>query len=226
MAVNVIMLGPPGAGKGTQAERVARTRGIPKISTGDILREAVHHHTAVGESVQAVMNRGELVSDDVMIGIVTERLARADVKNGFVLDGFPRTVAQAAALDQLMAGRDPLIVLDIVVPESELARRLGMRMICEDCGTNADGREATPGRCGKCNGRLVQRADDNSAVVLERFKIYQRATKPLVEFYCGRATFRSIDGAQAADSVTADLAAAIEAVGNGRLNAASGGNTR
>jgi adenylate kinase len=99
-------------------------------------------------------------------------------------------------------------------------------MICEDCGTNADGREPTPGHCGKCNGRLVQRADDSSAVVLERFKIYQRATKPLVEFYCGRATFRSINGAQAADSVTADLAAAIEAVGNGRLNAASGGNTR
>ena len=220
------MLGPPGAGKGTQAERVARTRGIPRISTGDILRDAVHHHTAMGESVQAVMDRGELVSDDVMIGIVTERLGRPDAERGFVLDGFPRTVAQAAALDRLMAGRDPLIVLDIVVPESELARRLGSRMICEDCGTNADGHEATPGRCGKCGGRLVQRADDSDAVVLERFKIYQRATKPLVEFYRARSTFRSIDGAQAADSVAADLSAAIEAVGNGRLNAASGGNTR
>ena len=129
MAVNVIMLGPPGAGKGTQAERVARTRGIPRISTGDILRDAVHHHTAMGESVQAVMDRGELVSDDVMIGIVTERLGRPDVAPGFVLDGFPRTVAQAVALDRLMAERDPLIVLDIVVPESELARRLGTRMI-------------------------------------------------------------------------------------------------
>ena len=220
------MLGPPGAGKGTQAERVARTRGIPRISTGDILRDAVHHHTAMGESVQAVMDRGELVSDDVMIGIVTERLGRPDVAPGFVLDGFPRTVAQAVALDRLMAGRDPLIVLDIVVPESELARRLGTRMICEDCGTNAGGHEAVPGRCGKCGGRLVQRADDSNGVVLERFKIYQRATKPLVEFYRERSTFRSIDGAQAADSVAADLAAAIEAVGNGRLNAASGGNTR
>jgi adenylate kinase len=226
VAVNVIMLGPPGAGKGTQAERVASTRGIPRISTGDILRDAVQHHTAMGESVQAVMDRGELVSDDVMIGIVTERLGRPDVERGFVLDGFPRTVAQAAALDRLMDGRDPLIVLDIVVPESELARRLGTRMICGDCGTNADGRESTPGRCGKCGGRLVQRADDSNTVVLERFKIYQRATRPLVEFYRDRPTFRSIDGAQAADSVTADLAAAIEAVGNGRLNAASGGNTR
>jgi len=186
----------------------------------------VHHHTAMGESVQAVMDRGELVSDDVMIGIVTERLGRPDVAPGFVLDGFPRTVAQAVALDRLMAERDPLIVLDIVVPESELARRLGTRMICGDCGTNADGHEAVPGRCGKCGGPLIQRADDSNGVVLERFKIYQRATKPLVEFYRERSTFRSINGAQAADSVTADLAAAIEAVGNGRLNAAGGGNTR
>ena len=221
MATNVIMLGPPGAGKGTQAERVARTRGIPRISTGDILRDAVQHHTTVGESVRAIMDRGELVSDDVMIGIVTERLAREDVSPGFVLDGFPRTVAQAAALDQLMDGRDPLIVLDIVVPESELARRLGTRMICGECGTNATGREPVAGRCGKCGGRLMQRADDNDVVVLERFKIYQTATKPLVEFYRDRPTFRSIDGAQTADSVTAALAAAIEAVGNGRLNAAS-----
>jgi adenylate kinase len=225
VAVNVIMLGPPGAGKGTQAERVARNRGIPRISTGDILRDAVHHHTAMGESVRSVMDRGELVSDDVMIGIITERLDRPDVSAGFVLDGFPRTVAQATALDRLMDGRDPLIVLDIVVPESELARRLNMRMICEDCGTNADGHETT-GLCRMCRGRLVQRADDNSAVVLERFKIYQRATRPLVEFYRSRPTFRSIDGAQSPDSVTADLAAAIDAVGNGRLNLARGGNSR
>src|SRR4051812_37742016 len=165
------MLGPPGAGKGTQAERVARTRGIPRISTGDILREAVHHHTVVGESVRAIMDRGDLVSDDVMIGIVTERLRREDVSTGFVLDGFPRTVAQAAALDQLMDGRDPLIVLDIVVPESELARRLGTRMICGECGTNASGREPVAGCCGKCGGGLIQRADDIDAVVLERFKV-------------------------------------------------------
>jgi adenylate kinase len=226
VAVNVIMLGPPGAGKGTQAERVAKTRGIPRISTGDILRDAVQHHTSVGESVQAVMDRGELVSDDVMIGIVTERLGRPDAEKGFVLDGFPRTVAQAAALDRLMDNRDPLIVLDIVVPESELARRLGTRLICEDCGTTAHGTEKASTRCSHCGGRLTQRADDNGAVVLERFKIYQRATRPLVEFYRERPTFRSINGAQAADSVAADLAAAIEAVGNGRLGAASGGNSR
>ena len=226
MAVNVIMLGPPGAGKGTQAERVARARGIPRISTGDILRDEIHSGSAMGKAAKIVMDRGELVSDEVMIGIVTERLVRPDMANGFVLDGFPRTVAQAQALDALMAGGDPLIVLDIVVPEAELARRLGARMICESCGHNADGRETTPGTCHFCGGKLTQRADDSNAVVLERFKIYQRATKPLVDFYRARPTFRSINGAQALDRVAADLVAAVSAIGNGAAGMASGGGKR
>ena len=116
------MLGPPGAGKGTQAERFAQSRGIPRISTGDILREAVQAGTEIGLQAKAIMDRGELVSDEVMIGIVRERLERGDAADGFVLDGFPRTVAQAAALDGIMAGRDPLIVVDIVVPEDELVQ--------------------------------------------------------------------------------------------------------
>lgn len=220
MAINVIMLGPPGAGKGTQAERFARARGIPRISTGDILRVEVHEGSAIGQRVKAVMDRGELVGDDEMIGIVTEWLGRPNAKNGFVLDGFPRTVAQAQALDVLMAGRDPLIVIDIVVPEAELVRRLGSRMICEDCGANAeitsgaDGPDGPSGRCRRCGGRLVHRADDSSLVMLERFKIYQRATKPLVDFYSGRSTFRSVNGAQTADSVAADLNAAVESAGH------------
>src|SRR5439155_22032792 len=130
MALNLLMLGPPGAGKGTQAERFARTGGIPKISTGDILRDAVTGGTEIGLKARAVMDRGELVGDDVMIGIVRERLERDDTGGGFVLDGFPRTVAQAAALDGIMSGRDPLIILDIVVPDAELVRRLSSRMIC------------------------------------------------------------------------------------------------
>src|SRR5262245_17250676 len=137
MALNLIMLGPPGAGKGTQAERFARSRGVPKISTGDILREAVQAGTDLGRRAKAIMDRGELISDDVMIGIVRDRLDRDDARGGFVLDGFPRTVAQAEALDKIMNGRDPLIVLDIVVPLSELVRRLASRLICEDCGANA-----------------------------------------------------------------------------------------
>jgi adenylate kinase len=215
MALNLLMLGPPGAGKGTQAERFARGRGIPKISTGDILREAVHAKTEVGLRAKEVMDRGELVGDDVMIGIVRERLERQDARGGFVLDGFPRTVAQASALDGIMAERDPLIVVDIVVPEAELVRRLGTRMICKDCGTGAAVGSAVGSACLKCGGKLVQRADDNQSVVLERLKVYHRQSEPLVEYYRVRPTFRSIDGAQPPDRVAADLAAAIAAAGNG-----------
>jgi adenylate kinase len=215
MALNLLMLGPPGAGKGTQAERFAKERGIPKISTGDILREAVATKTEVGLRAKAIMDRGELVSDEVMIGIVGERLGRPDALNGFVLDGFPRTVAQAAALDGIMADRDPLIVVDIVVPEAELVRRLGTRSICRLCGTGASVGSTVGAACAKCGGRLVQRTDDNQAVVLERLKVYHRQSEPLVEYYRVRPTFRSIDGAQAPDRVAADLAAAIAAAGNG-----------
>lgn len=215
MSLNLLMLGPPGAGKGTQAERFARARGIPKISTGDILREAVHEKTEIGLRAKATMDRGELVGDEVMIGIVRERLDREDATSGFVLDGFPRTVAQASALDAIMAGRDPLIVVDIVVPEAELVRRLGTRMICEECGTGAPVAGPEGAACGKCGGRQVQRADDNQAVVLERLKVYHRQSEPLVEYYRMRPTFRSIDGTQPPDRVAADLAAAVEAAGNG-----------
>jgi adenylate kinase len=219
MALNLIMLGPPGAGKGTQAERFARARGIPKISTGDMLREAVKAGTEIGLRAKAIMDRGELVSDEVMVGIVRERLERPDARPGFILDGFPRTVAQATALDALMDGRDPLIVIDIAVPEAELVRRLGSRRVCEDCGTNADAAASggpADDRCRKCGGRLKQRSDDGEAVVLERLKVYRRDTQPLVDFYRVRPTFRSVNGAQPAEGVAADLAAAIEAV-NGAL---------
>jgi adenylate kinase len=217
MALNLLMLGPPGAGKGTQSERFARSRGIPKISTGDILREAVHAGTDIGRRARVVMDRGELVGDDVMIGIVRQRLEKDDAIGGFVLDGFPRTVAQASALDQIMERRDPLIVVDIVVPEAELVRRLGTRMICQDCGANAPVAGAAEAPCAKCGGRLVQRADDNQDVVIERLKVYHRMSEPLVEYYRVRPTFRSIDGAQTPDRVAADLAAAIEAAGNGAV---------
>jgi adenylate kinase len=248
MALNLIMLGPPGAGKGTQAERFARSRGIPKISTGDILREAVHTGTEIGRRAKAIMDRGELVSDDVMIGIVRDRLDRDDARGGFVLDGFPRTVAQAEALDGIMTGRDPLIVVDIVVPEAELVRRLSARLICEDCGAtagigdieaaatkmvipaaNAAAPEAVavlrapadPLRCHRCGGRLVQRTDDNDAVVRARLNVYRRDTKPLVDYYRVRPSFREINGAQTPDEVAADLNAAIQAAGDHRQIAAT-----
>lgn len=213
MALNLIMLGPPGAGKGTQADKFAAERGIPKISTGDMLREAVKAQTEIGLRAKAIMDRGELVSDEVMIGIVRERLDRADARAGFILDGFPRTVAQAQTLDGLMEGRDPLIVLDIVVPETELVRRLVSRVVCGDCGKNAEGvdpHDIAIVRCRHCGGRLKQRSDDNESVVLERLKVYRANTQPLVDYYRARPTFKSVDGSQRPHLVAAALAAAIQ----------------
>jgi adenylate kinase len=250
LGLNLAILGPPGAGKGTQAERFARHRGIPKFSTGDMLRAAVQEGTEIGRRAKAIMDRGELVSDEVMIGIVKDRLDRSDASSGFILDGFPRTVAQAKALDTIMAGRDPLIVIDIVVPEPELVRRLSTRLICKDCGANADPasgwttadhpmlrgddgsaesdanlRAGTePMRCRRCGGELIQRSDDSEAVVLERLRVYRLNTKPIVEFYARRPTFRSINGAQPPDRVAAELVAAVSAAAGQVVSTAADSN--
>jgi adenylate kinase len=207
MALNVVMLGPPGAGKGTQAERFAKTHGLPKISTGDILRDAVQAGTNLGRVAQTTMDAGELVGDDVMIGIVRERLERPDTERGFVLDGFPRTVTQAKALDVIMNGRGPLVVVDIVVPEDVLLRRLAARRICGSCGVNALVEWTTS--CGVCGGTLVTRTDDGDGIVRGRLKVYHRQTRPIVEFYSSRPTFRVIDGNQPPDVVTAAMDRAI-----------------
>jgi adenylate kinase len=207
LPLNVVMLGPPGAGKGTQSERFAMTHGLPKIATGDILREAVKAGTPMGRAAEAAMDAGELVGDDVMIGIVGDRLKRPDTKAGFVLDGFPRTVAQATALDKIMAGRGPLVVVDIVVPEDVLLRRLAARRICGSCGINAPIEWTTT--CRQCGGELVHRTDDSDGIVGERLKVYHSQTKPIVEFYAGRPTFRTIDGNRPPDIVTASMDKAI-----------------
>ena len=223
MALNLIMLGAPGAGKGTQAERLAERRGIPKISTGDILREAVQVGTQIGLGAMAIMDRGELVGDDVMIGIVQERLNRPDAGPGFILDGFPRTVEQATALDGIMAGRSPLVVLDIEVPEVELVRRLTTRLVCGKCAAIPEPMDGPPPTvCARCGGELVHRSDDSESVVRERLKVYAVKTKPLVDYYRARPTFRSIDGAQNTDHVAADIEAAVAAA----IEASLGERTR
>ena len=219
MSLNLVMLGPPGAGKGTQAERFAREHGIPKISTGDILREAVHSGSELGRQVKAVMDRGELVGDDLIIGIARERLSRPDAIAGFVLDGFPRTTRQAEALDEITTARGPVICVEISVPDEELVRRVRSRRVCEDCGANADAFEHQAGalpdlcqnteRCRTVGPKWVARSDDSEAVVRERLKIYWRDTRPMIEFYSSRPTFRSIDGQQTPEQVREALVSAV-----------------
>jgi adenylate kinase len=213
-ALNVIMLGPPGAGKGTQAERLAKKHGLPKISTGDILRHAVQSRTPLGCLAKRAIDSGKLVGDDAVIGIVKERLDLDDARPGFVLDGFPRTVVQAIALDSMVERRGPLLVIDIVVPEDVLVQRLASRRICSKCGANAV--VEAKKTCTRCGGELMTRTDDGAGVVRERLNVYQRQTRPLVEYYAPRPTFRSIDGNQAPDAVTAAIGSAIlEALASG-----------
>jgi adenylate kinase len=214
-----VMLGPPGAGKGTQAERFAREHGIPKVSTGDILREAVHSGSDLGSAVKAVMERGELVGDDLIIGIVGERLGRPDAMAGFVLDGFPRTAAQANALDAITASRGPVICVEIQVPDEELVRRVRGRRVCDDCGANADAfgakQDVLPDlcqnteRCRTTGPKWVARSDDSESVVRERLKIYWRDTRPMIEYYSARPTFRVIDGLQSPEQVREALVGAV-----------------
>jgi adenylate kinase len=210
MSLNVIMLGPPASGKGTQAVRLAQARGIPKISTGDILREAGHAGTALGLKAKALMDRGELVSDDDMVNIVRDRLSRPDAKNGFILDGFPRTVGQAQTLDRMMAGQ-PLAIIDLAVPDSELIHRMEDRRVCSICGRNAEPGSVLSETCARCGGKMITRADDgDEAVRQHRLEVYARESRPLLDYYRSRPTFRSINGAQAPERVAAELSKAID----------------
>lgn len=211
VALKLVMMGPPGAGKGTQAERFAREHGIPKISTGDILRDAVSAGTDLGLAVKASLDRGELVSDDLIVGIVRERLARPDAANGWVLDGFPRTVPQARALDEMLDG-GPLVVIEIQVPDEELVRRVRSRRICASCGATASafaGDSSMAGKCQKCGGKLVPRSDDTEAVVRERLKVYWRDTRPMIAYYHERPTYRAVNGAQEPAQVRHALTTAV-----------------
>jgi adenylate kinase len=212
VALNVVLIGPPGAGKGTQAERFAREHGIPQVSTGDILREAVAAGTDLGKRVKALMDRGDLVSDDLIIGIVKDRLARPDATRGFVLDGFPRTVPQAVALDEMLTERGPLIVVEIRVPDEELVRRVVSRRICASCGRMVsafEGDAVSAQNCVTCGGELVSRSDDSEAVIRDRLKVYWRETQPMIAFYQPRATYRAVNGAQPPDRVRDALVGSV-----------------
>jgi adenylate kinase len=213
--MRVVLLGPPGAGKGTQARRLAARWSVPQIATGDMLREAVARGTRLGLEARRYMDAGELVPDAVIIGLVRERLAQPDGRKGFVLDGFPRTAAQAEALDQLLeAEGTPLdrVVLFQVADEEPVARLSGRR-VCRSCGRNYHltlSPSRTPGVCDHCGGELYQRTDDEEATVRRRLAVYARDTRPLVDYYRRRGLLTTISGAGPVDAIQADLVKATE----------------
>ena len=204
-------MGPPGSGKGTQARRVAKARGVPIVATGDILRRTALASTSIGREVKATIERGELVDDETIIEILSAPIISADAQKGFVLDGFPRTVNQGLALDVLMEDRGPVIVVEIAVPRDQLLQRLSRRLVCQECGMNADLVAGSTREC-QCGGPLRTRPDDNEVVAHERLRIFERATKPLVDFYRKRQTFRSVDGTLSPERVTGQIQHAVDTV--------------
>jgi adenylate kinase len=213
--MRVMLLGPPGAGKGTQARRLAARWGVPQIATGDMLREAVSRGTRLGLEARRYMDAGELVPDEVIIGLVRERLAEPDGRKGFVLDGFPRTVTQAEALDQLLEAQgSPLhrVVL-FQLADEEVVTRLTGRRVCRRCGRNYHVTFSPPrvaGQCDACQGELYQRTDDEEATVRRRLAVYARDTQPLIEYYRRRGLLTTISGTGTMDAILAALVSATE----------------
>jgi adenylate kinase len=209
---NFILLGPPGSGKGTQAEQITKKYGIPTISTGDIFRKNLADGTDLGKQAKAYMERGELVPDDLVVGLVVDRLHEDDTQNGYLLDGFPRTIAQADALERVLAGQGERIdrVIYIDTPRDVLIKRIAGRRVCEACGKiyQLSGRFApqTDGICDRCNGKIVQRSDDTEETAKNRVDVYNKQTKPLVEYYRERGLLSEFDGTEPVE----DTFAAIE----------------
>jgi adenylate kinase len=204
--VRLIFLGPPGAGKGTQAKTLAQEWGVPQIATGEMLREAVKAGTPLGREAARVMESGALVPDDVMIGLIAERLRQKDAAGGFILDGFPRTIAQAEALDRLLKdlgqALDAVVYFDVAEPE--LLRRLTGRRLCRQCQTAFHLVSAPPRRegiCDRCGGELYQRDDDSEATVRHRLDVYARQTAPLLDYYRGRGLLSSVKAEGSVQSI-------------------------
>ncbi len=210
----LVLLGRQGAGKGTQCVRLSHHYVIPHISTGDMLRSAVREGTEFGLQAKAVMDRGELVSDGVIGGVVAERLAADDTRErGYILDGFPRTVGQAERLSEITVGAALDLVIDLVVPIQVVLERLAGRRVCVDCATNfsVDSPPRYGWVCDNCGGEVVQRADDTPAAIQIRLDLYERETAPLIAWYLERELLTAVDGLGTAAEVTARLVAAVDA---------------
>lgn len=208
MQLNMILLGPPGAGKGTQASHLQRLWRIPHISTGAMLRAAVREGTPLGKQAEAIMASGGLLNDELITAIVEERLRNEDARAGFLLDGFPRTIAQAESLDRYMSGR-PLVIVELALSDENVVKRLASRMVCYNCGTNRQDEGIYP-TCHDCGGPLVPREDDQEQVVRNRLEVYRTQTAPLIDYYQDRSTFCRVDGAQLFDNVREDMIRAVK----------------
>ncbi|MBQ9487898.1 MAG: adenylate kinase, partial [Selenomonadaceae bacterium] len=210
---------PPGAGKGTQAVKLVEKFKIPQIATGDMFRAAVKEGTELGKKAKACMDAGTLVPDEVTVGIVRERLAKDDCKNGFILDGFPRTVEQAKALEKILSDLNLKLtkVLNIHVPAENLIERAVGRRICKNCGATYHVKFNAPkveNACDKCGGQLYQRADDNEQTMTKRLSVYEDSTRPLIDFYKNVGLYAEIDGTQPIDKVTEELENVLLSVKN------------
>ena len=208
--MNLILLGPPGAGKGTQAAKIIEKYNIPHISTGDIFRENIKNGTELGKRAQEYMNKGQLVPDELVVEIATDRLNKDDCKDGFLLDGFPRTVFQAEELDKFLEAKGAKIdhVLDIDVDRDELMRRLTGRRVCKKCGASFHVVNIPPkkeGICDVCGDELVQRADDNEETAANRIEVYNKETKPLIDYYEKSGNIAHIDGMISPDKTFEDI---------------------
>ncbi len=211
----VILMGPPGAGKGTQAEKLAKEFALPHISTGDIFRSAVKEGTEMGKKAKEYMDKGELVPDEIVIGIVKERLAKPDCNDGALLDGFPRTVEQAEALDEVLEELKLKIsdVVSVDVQEEELINRLTGRRVCRSCGATYHIKFNPPkvrNICDHCSGELYQRSDDTIDTVKERLAIYRKQTMPIIEYYEQKDLFFGVDGSRSINDVFVDIVAHLQ----------------
>jgi len=211
--VRLVILGRQGSGKGTQCVRLSRHFVVPHISTGDMLRAAVREGTPLGKMAKAIIDAGGLVNDEIMVGLVRERLSAEDAhERGFILDGFPRTVAQAIALDEIGGDRGVELAIDLEVPRKVVLSRLSARRVCRDCGANyqATGRDPRPWTCDNCGGDVVQRDDDTSEAINIRLDLYETQTQPLIEYYGRTSRLVAVEGTGTPDEVFDRLTRAVE----------------